>query len=101
MAVKTIDEAKKEMREKAVKALQEGLLMIEADAKLLAPVKTGTLRRSITHQIVEEDNKIYGEVGSYGVEYAFIVENKIPYLEPAVDQNIEQIRRKIGEVLNS
>lgn len=101
MAGKTIDEAKKDMKEKAIKALEEGLLMIEADAKLLAPVKTGTLRRSITHQIVEEDGKVYGEVGSYGVEYAYFVEDKVPYLEPAIDQNIENIRRKIGEVLNS
>ncbi|MGF7057188.1 HK97 gp10 family phage protein [Brassicibacter mesophilus] len=97
---KTIEQAKKDMREKAKKALEEGLLMIEADAKLMCPVDTGTLRRSITHDVKEEDDKIVGEVGT-NVEYAYFAELKKPYLEPAVDQNLESIRRKIKEVLSS
>lgn len=101
MAKKTVEEAKKEMRIKAIKALEEGLLMIEADAKLITPVDTGTLRRSITHNVKERDNRVIGEIGSYGVEYAYFVELRTPYLEPAIDQNLEQLKRKIGEVLNT
>lgn len=95
----SIEEAKRQMKEKAKRAIKESMLMIEADAKLLCPVDTGRLRSSITHQVIEDDDKIIGEVGS-NVEYAYFAEQKRPYLEPAVDQNIEQIKRKVGEVLS-
>lgn len=96
----TIEEAKKQMHEKALKALGEGLLMVEADAKLSVGVDTGTLRRSITHKIEDKGDKIIGEVGS-NVEYAFYHALKNPYLEDAVDMNIENIRRKIKEVVSN
>ncbi len=96
----SIEEAKKQMREKAKKALEEGLLMIEADAKLKCGVDTGTLRRSITHQVEETEDNIIGEVGSYGIEYAYYHSLQNDYLESSVDENLEAIRRKIGEVLS-
>ncbi len=83
---------------KREKAVEEICIMVEADAKLLAPVKTGTLKRSITH-LVESDKKLTkGRVGT-NVEYAYWAERKKPYLEPAVDQNLEKINRKIAEVM--
>jgi len=85
----------KKAREKAV---LESLLMIEADAKLMCPVKTGTLKRSITHAVKTEENVTKGSVGS-NVEYAYWAEKHQAYLEPAVDQNLENIKRKIAEVL--
>ncbi|TCT16402.1 hypothetical protein EDC18_102421 [Natranaerovirga pectinivora] len=96
---KTIAEVKKEMRQKAIKALEESLLMIEADAKLLVGVKTATLKRSMTHNIEETEDKIKGEVGSYGVDYAYYHSLDNPYLEDARDMNLEAIRRKIKDVL--
>lgn len=96
----TIDEAKKQMHEKAIKALTEGLMMIEADAKLKAGVDTGTLRQSITHKVEDKREKIEGEVGSYGVDYAYFHALQNNYLESSVDENLEAIRRKIGEVLS-
>lgn len=96
----TIEEAKKQMHNRAIKALTEGLLMIEADSKLKCGVDTGTLRRSITHKVEDKGEKIEGEVGSYGVSYAFFHALQNDYLESSVDENLEQIRRKIGEVLS-
>lgn len=89
-----------DMRKKREKAIEEACLMIEADAKLLAPVDTGTLKRSITHYVESDDKKTKGSVGS-NVEYAYWAERKQPYLEPAVDQNIEKIKRRIAEVLGN
>lgn len=95
-----IDEALKNNLTKMEKAMEEILLMVEADAKMLSPVRTGTLRRSITHQQRTEGDKVFGAVGST-IEYAYFAELKKPYLEPAVDMNLENMRRKIAEVLKN
>lgn len=97
---KKIDEELKNNMAKIEKAMEEILLMVEADAKMLSPVKTGTLRRSITHEQQTEGDKVHGAVGS-NVEYAYWAELKRPYLQPAVDMNIENMRRKIAEVLKN
>lgn len=80
--------------------MTESMMMVESDAKLNTGVDTGTLRRSITHDVKDEGDKIIGEVGS-NVEYAFFHSLDNPYLENAVDQNLENIRRKIKEVVHS
>ena len=91
---KAIDDVTKR-REKAV---EEALVMVEADAKLLCPVDTGTLKKSLTHKVKSDKRKTQGSVGS-NIDYAYWAERKKPYLEPAVDMNQENINRKIGEVL--
>lgn len=96
----SIEQAKKDMHDKAVKALEEGLMIIQADAMLKAGVDTGTLRRSITHQIEDKGDIIHGEVGSYGVEYAFYHSLQNDYLESSLDENLEAVRKKIKEVLS-
>lgn len=96
---KTNDEHMSDLSKKATKALTESMLMIEADAKLLVGVDTGHLRRNITHDVRDEGDRIIGQVGS-NVEYAYLHELKNPYLETAIDQNLEQIRRKVQEVLS-
>jgi len=78
--------------------IEECLILIEADAKLLCPVNSGTLKRSITHEVRSFDDKAIGAVGS-NVEYAYWAERHQPYLEPAVDQNMENIKRKIKDAL--
>jgi hypothetical protein len=80
------------------RAVEEVCIMVEADAKLLAPVATGMLKRSITHAVKSENKSTQGSVGTT-VEYAVYAERKKPYLEPAVDQNKENIKRKIIEVM--
>lgn len=78
-------------------AMEKAVTMIEADAKQLCPVKTSTLKRSITHD-VEDNNEIVGVVGS-PVEYAYFASLHKPYLEPAVDQNISEIKSMFKEEL--
>lgn len=83
---------------KRERAVEEVCLIVEADAKLNCPVKTGNLKRSITHAVQSDENKTVGSVGS-NVEYAYWAERHTPYLEPAVDQNKQSIINKIKEVL--
>ncbi len=83
---------------KRERAVEDVCLIVEADSKLNCPVKTGTLRRSITHEVKSDENKTMGSVGS-NVEYAYWAERHTPYLEPAVDQNQQIIINKIKEVL--
>lgn len=56
------------------------------------------MRRSITHSVTDEGDKIIGQVGS-NVEYAPHHALQNPYMENAIDSNVEQIRRRIGDVL--
>jgi len=96
----TIEEAKKQMHEKAMKAMKEAGFMLESEVKMVTPVDTGALRRSITNKTTDEGSKITTEIGSYGIEYAYIVDQRQPFLESTVDSNLPQIRKKIQEVLS-
>lgn len=95
---KSPDEHYQEAHQKLLKAMEESVMMVEADAKLLSPVDTGRLRTSITHDVKDEGDKIVGECGT-NCEYGFYASLHTPYLEPALDQNLEEIRRKIGDAL--
>lgn len=81
--------------------MQKAVLLIEADAKKMCPVKTGRLRASITSEVIPEGNTARGRVGTI-VEYAAIVEFGIgrrakPYLYPALRKN----QRKIADMMTS
>lgn len=92
------DEAIQDVRGKMEQAVEVSVIMIEADAKLLCPIDTGTLKRSLTHEVKSEDEKVKGAVGT-NVSYAYWAERHQPYLEPAVDMNMENVKRKIKEVM--
>jgi hypothetical protein len=95
---KAFTDLEKEMKRKREEAIEECCIMVEADAKTLCPVDSGTLKRSITHEVKSGDKSTKGSVGS-NVEYAYWAERNKPYLEPAVDMNTENMKRKIAEVL--
>lgn len=59
------------MQEAAIRALEKCGLTAEEYAKRLAPVDTGNLRNSITHQVDDGEGAVY--IGS-NVEYATYVE---------------------------
>ena len=69
--VDNIDKVKSELRQQAVKALEECGLIAEGYAKGLCPVDTGNLRNSVTH--VVDPDKLVCYIGS-NVEYAPYVE---------------------------
>jgi len=89
---KLLAEIEKRSRENLLKAA----LIVERDAKKNCPVKTGHLRRSITH--VLSPNGKEAAVGS-NVEYAKFVElgtRKMaarPFLRNALRSNLSKIRK--------
>jgi HK97 gp10 family phage protein len=56
-----------------LRALQRGALLLEGDAKRAAPVDTGRLRASITHEPIT-DADVFGFAVGTNVEYARFVE---------------------------
>jgi HK97 gp10 family phage protein len=94
-----IEDHTKEVKEAAEDAILRALetvgLFVEGEAKLRAPVDTGRLRNSITHEVVPDELAVY--IGS-NVEYAPYQEygtSKMkahPYLHPAITQNMGTIK---------
>lgn len=96
------DEVKSELKRKIAIALAGTGNKVESSAKVLAPVRTGRLRDSITH-IVDDYSVTIGT----NVEYASYVElgtseqGGHPYLRPAVENNIKWIRDFVEKTLKS
>ena len=87
--VKEVIEAKNEAIARALEAIG---IQAEGDVAELAPVDTGRLRDSITHEVDESEEAVY--VGT-NVEYAAYQEygtSKMkphPYLKPGIMNNLE------------
>lgn len=67
------------IRREAAKAIAETALLIEADAKRLAPVDTGRLRASIEAVLTRVVTELYAEV-RVNVSYAAFVELGTRYM---------------------
>ena len=91
-------------------SLYETATMIIADTKLNTPVKTGSLKRSWTHDNVERDgNKYIAQVGS-SVIYAPDVEEGHRQgssfvqgrfmLKDSIDKNKDKLQQKINDKLD-
>ena len=93
-----IPKLKKAVEQVKAVALKEAALIVEAAAKTLSPVDTGNLRGSITHE-VNPDNAKVGTNVEYSpyVEYGTSKMSAQPYLRPALDNNIEAIKKKMKE----
>ncbi|KKL61386.1 hypothetical protein LCGC14_2195790 [marine sediment metagenome] len=94
---KIIDHSDKvfgETEKRFQKGLAQATLLVERRAKEMCPVDTGTLKRSITHEI-GTDNAIVGT----NVEYAPFIELGTdkwagkPFLRPALMASAKAIRR--------
>jgi HK97 gp10 family phage protein len=88
-------------------ALLNGALYVERDAKIAAPVDTGRLRSSITHDAKDFGSENpYVEVGT-NVEYAQAVEYGTsrapaqPFLMPAHEQNKQKILKLIAQAIKN
>lgn len=94
----------RDLENKIKDALQDAGLYAEGQAKLLAPVDTGYLRGSISHKLAS-DREV--QIGT-DVEYSIYVEKGTskqqaqPYLTPAVEDNIAEIKaifaKHLGQV---
>lgn len=77
----------------------------EAETKKRTPVKTGHLRRGITHMTESDETKSVAVIGS-NVEYDGIVELGLggqpeqPHYRPAIQQNEGTIQKMIDEGLS-
>lgn len=98
MAENPFDAEKKRVRELALKCMEESMIMIEADTKELCPVKSGTLKRSYTHDVEDKDNTITGMVGT-NVAYAYWADQRQPHLTQAVDMNMNKVKEKFANDL--
>lgn len=96
------DDWLKQMQKQLFDTMESSMLMVEADGKLLCPVGVypkssgrtgGTLRRSITHEVTQANDKTTGVVGS-NVEYAPYVDYKKHFLEQSIDKNKSAIDEK-------
>lgn len=73
------------------KEILRAAIQVEGNAKRLAPVDTGRLRSSITHEVGRDGRGLYGSVGSDGA-YAMYQEFGTryvpahPFLRPALDR---------------
>jgi len=88
--------------------LEIAALMVERTAKQMCPVKTGTLKRSITHRINPDGRSAvvgsnveyapYVELGTHHKRKKFRIKRKVrmaaqPYLRPALESNRRRIER--------
>lgn len=85
--------------EQGRKRISRVCIAIENDAKRVVPVDTGTLRRSIAHEIEVSPTEIVGRVGTntkYApyVEYGTYKMPAQPYLRPAFWVNIRKLQEK-------
>ena len=99
-------------REEAIKAKDEAVaraletigLVAERYAKGYAPVDTGRLRNSITHEAVPDEGAVY--IGS-NVEYAPYQEfgtryqSGTPFLRPAVENHLDEYKGIVESELKS
>ena len=102
----TYKDNSKEVSENIKAALLRGLetcgLVAEGYAKKLAPVDTGNLRNSITHEVDDGEPAVY--IGT-NVEYAPYVclgtihMNAQPFLKPAVADHANEYRKIIEDEL--
>ena len=104
----TYKDNSKEVSEDIKAALLRGLetcgLVAEGYAKKLAPVDTGNLRNSITHEVDDGEPAVY--IGT-NVEYAPYVclgnihMNAQPFLKPAVADHANEYRKIIEKELKN
>ena len=70
--------------------------MIDEAAKEKCHVRSGILRNSLTHEVNVTRDKIILENGSV-VDYAPYHHDHNPYLQDALDENLDNIKSKLGD----
>lgn len=94
-----LDKVDNKMEENILKSA----LKVEASAKEKCPVDTGRLRASITHEVRKLAKGLYYARVGTNVWYAPVQElgsgpiPPQPYLRPALEENWDYIKKKIGE----
>lgn len=86
------------VKKKASSRLITATLMVERIAKIFCPVKTGTLKRSINHKFIGNEDAQVGSNISYApyVEFGTVHWSGKPFLRPALHQCLPAIKRLFG-----
>lgn len=109
MSVKVTDNSRSAydaMLRGARKGMVAATLLVETDAKIFSPIKTGFHRRSITSEVLEENGVIQGIVG-HGSDYGGYLEEGTrfmdprPHFRPALDKNQDAAARLVVEGIRS
>ena len=81
-------------------ALRAGATIVKGDAVMRCPVDTGQLRNSI-HEAIYDDYAIVDSNVEYAphVEYGTSRQRAQPFLRPALDENMDDIKRVMGDIL--
>lgn len=92
--------------EEVEKAINKASIFVKDQAKVLCPVDTGDLRKSIDHEVVNNNGEITGYVFCDNtVDYASYVEfgtSKMaaqPFMTPALEENKDIVRDIIKQAL--
>lgn len=98
-----LSDTSRHLKPQARAAVHKTARDIEADAKLLAPVRTGNLRNSITTEATDVASLVEAVVGptaEYGahVEFGTSYQRPQPYLGPAVDAHIFDLEDALAEI---
>lgn len=82
--------------------LEEAGIIVKAQAKDLAPYKTGNLKGSITHQTFADrvevgTNVEYAEHQEYGTRHM----KAQPFMRPAIDLNRRNLLKRLAELIRA
>jgi HK97 gp10 family phage protein len=97
-----IKDAKKALTAADERTLEAIGVFVEGEAIIRTPVDTGNLRNSLTHKVNLDERSV--SIGT-PVEYAAYVEKgtskqkEQPYLTPAVEDNINKIKKLASEMM--
>lgn len=96
------EEIKRALTEAEHRALEKVGMFVESEAQENAPVDTGNLRNSITHE-VEGRFAVIGTPVEYGphVELGTSRSKAQPYLRPAIEENRDTIKKIITDELKN
>lgn len=94
----------KKVLEMTLAEVERTALRIERDAKLLVPVDTGELRRSLETGINKSTYSINAEIGtdveySEAVEFGTYKQRAQPYLIPSFDRNTKTLENTLSNIL--
>lgn len=101
MARKNFNDFGKELervQKAAVKGMTDGMMQLQADTIAITHVLSGDLRRSWTHTVGTEGDKILGSVGS-NLRYAVYEDNYHPTLKKALEDDKSMIFDKIADAI--
>lgn len=99
MKVDNTEEFKRLLSSKREQVLKEVGQYVSGEAKLRAPVDTGELKGSLGEQVVNDNQVDIGTSVHYSdyVELGTSRQQAQPYLLPAFEENIEEIKGIISE----